>query len=246
MNYRLIRLSNNKEIVLDIRALSMLVVAVFATNLFTYRLFHGASSEHIMWGSNTESLYLLDEAAQYVDDTDAFADKVRTVSQRLEVPAEWLMTVMYAESKFNAGVANHKGSGAVGLIQWMPATLKTDFGVSVKSVQNAGHIKQMDYVFKYLNNVKQRYGSFNNLTDLYLAILYPRALGGDYCYTLYAKPSVDYQQNSGLDFDDDGRVTVRDIDKHLEKIYPTAFYTAQDGTQKERAEPKRQVYEAGF
>ncbi len=244
MSYRLIKLNNNKEIVLDVRALSMLVVAVFATNLFTYTAFKG-SVEHIMWGKNTESLYLMDEASNYVEDTETFEEKVRKVSEKLDVPPEWLMAVMYAESKFNASVSNHKGSGAVGLIQWMPATIKTDFGVSVKSIQNAGHIKQLDYVYKYLNNVRQRYGNFDTLTELYLAILYPRALSGDYCYTLYAQPSVDYQQNSGLDYDDDGRVTVRDIDKHMERIYPTAFFTAKDGSKMEKDE-KKEVFEASF
>lgn len=241
--YRLIKLNGKREIVLDLRALILLVVVIFLTNLFTYRLFY-SDQEMALWGSNDESLYLMHKAQVYIDDPEGFEDKVRHTADRLNIPPEWLMAVMYSESKFNSSVENHKGSGAVGLIQWMPATIK-DFGVSVNSVKNAGPIKQMDYVYKYLNNVKDRYGEFKSLTDLYLAILYPRALGGDYCYTLYAKPSVNYEQNSGLDHNKDGRVTVRDIDKHMEKIYPTAFFIAKDGTNSKTSNPTATL-EAGL
>ena len=60
----------------------------------------------------------MSEAKIHIQDTKAFAKKVQEVSARLEIPPEWLMAVMYVESKFDASVVNYKGSGAVGLIQY--------------------------------------------------------------------------------------------------------------------------------
>ena len=165
--YRLIKLNANKEIVLDIRALFLLIAGIFATNYFTYQFF-GSNIEQAMWGKPGEELYLLDKAGQHIEDTHAFAQKVRQVSTDLAVPAEWLMAVMYAESRFNASVANHKGSGAVGLIQFMPATIK-DYGTSTSNLKTMSADRQMDYVYKYLDRVRNKYGAYDNLTDLYLA-----------------------------------------------------------------------------
>ena len=63
---------------------------------------------------------------------------------------------------------------------------------------------------------------YNNITSLYLAILYPDALDAEPCYALYSKPSIQYKMNAGLDEDKDGKVTVQDIDKRLKRMYPTA------------------------
>ena len=168
------------------------------------------------------SLYLMDKASLYVEDMPAFEEKVKVVSTKLRIPPEWLMAVMYSESKFNAGAVNFRGSGAVGLIQWMPLTAK-ELDVTVQQLVNLDHIDQLDYVFAYLNTVRDRYGDFHSLTDLYLAILYPKAISEDYCFTLYANPSKAFKQNVGLDENKDGRVTVSDIDKRMQRIFPTAY-----------------------
>ena len=142
----------------------------------------------------------------------------------LEIAPEWLMAVMYAESKFDPSVLNYKGSGAVGLIQFMPATAM-EMDVSVERLKRMSANQQLEYVYLYLETVRSRYGQFSSLTDLYLAILFPKAIGQDYCYTLYAKPSVSYQQNSGLDENKDGRVTISDVDRRLKRLFPTAYMT---------------------
>ena len=172
--------------------------------------------------SPEESLYLMDKASRYVVDTDLFERKVREISQQLGVYPEWLMAVMYSESQFDASVLNRKGSGATGLIQFMPATA-SELNVSLQRLQNMSHNQQLEYVYLYLQTVRDRYGEYDTLTDLYLAILYPKARKQDICYTLYAKPSKSYKQNSGLDEDKDGRVTVSDIDRRMARLYPTAY-----------------------
>lgn len=213
-------------------------LVVLATNLFTHSLFNpalgsvelGAADIHsfgpkkdvMAVASRSASLFLMDKASQYVHDPVSFEFKVREVGRKLGVPPEWLMSVMYSESKFDAAVKNFKGSGATGLIQFMPATAG-ELGISLSALANMSHVDQMDYVYKYLDNVRRRYGAFNSLTDLYLGILYPRAIGQDFCYTLYAKPSKSYRQNSGLDENKDGVVSVSDIDKRMLRLFPEAY-----------------------
>ncbi len=216
-----------KKVLLDFRAASMIVMIVIMTNGFTYALFNKSAAGASLSNANAtevaaEQLYLLDQASVFVNDVDKFEKKVRKVSKKLSVPAEWLMAVMYSESKFDASVSNHRGSGATGLIQWMPTTAQ-DFDITVEKLRNLNHSEQLDYVYDYLDRVRRKYKQYETLTELYLAILYPKAIGEDYCYTMYAKPSEAYKLNIGLDIDKDGRVTVKDIDDRMKKMYPTAY-----------------------
>ncbi len=177
--------------------------------------------------SAPDALYLLDRARPYVEDAEAFATRVIDIAADLDVPPEWLMAVMYAESKFDPGIANYKGSGAVGLIQFMPSTA-LDLGTSSERLQRMKATQQLEYVYEYLQRVARRSGPYESLTDLYLGILFPKARGQDYCYTLFAKPSTSYTQNSGLDEDKDGRVTVSDVDKHLRGLFPEAYVAGME------------------
>lgn len=199
------------------------ILLVLGSNYLSHRLWNdGESLENKLIGGEAKELYLADKASMYIPNTYDFIGKVKEIAQMLDIPAEWLMTVMYAESKFDAGVANFKGSGAVGLIQFMPATAR-DMNISIDRLQRMTPIQQLEYVFLYLQRARERYGEYDSLTDLYLAILYPKARKQDYCYTLYAKPTRAYTQNSGLDEDKDGRVNISDIDRHMKRLYPDAY-----------------------
>ena len=216
----------------QLKNLSMLLVLVVLTNGITYALFNLGDKSEIAAANappdfkSSESLYLIDHARVFVNDIAAFEQKVRKVSKKLGVAPEWLMAVMYSESKFDASVSNHAGSGATGLIQWMPSTAQ-EFGITVQRLRNLNHLEQLDYVYKYLNNVRKRYKNYENITDLYLAILYPKAIGETPCYTLYAHPQVSYSMNKILDENKDKRVTVQDIDDRLKRMFPTAYMIAK-------------------
>jgi len=181
--------------------------------------------------NNKDKLFLLDKAAIYTRDVKEFETRVREVSHDLSIAPEWLMAVMHSESKFDASVSNFKGSGATGLIQLMPQTAK-DHTITVEQLRNLNHVQQLDYIYHYLNKVrKSRKTQFNSLTDLYLAILYPRALEAHNKtphYTLYAHPSVSYKMNSGLDENKDHRVTVSDIDARMKRKYFVAYNAYQN------------------
>ncbi|MDX2286582.1 MAG: transglycosylase SLT domain-containing protein [Bacteroidia bacterium] len=174
-------------------------------------------------------LYLIEKANLNIKDVDRFEQKVREVARSLDIPPEWLMAVMYSESQLNPSVVNHKGSGATGLIQFMAPVVRelndrlgTRYYMSDIQRMSAHH--QMNLVQEYLHLIQERYGSFESLTDLYLAILYPRAVGQGRCYTLYAAPSLHYRQNAGLDENEDGQVTVSDIDNRMQRLFPTAYF----------------------
>jgi hypothetical protein len=169
-----------------------------------------------------QPLYLLDQAAAHLSDAPAFEQKVRAMARALAVAPEWLMAVMYAESGFDPAVMNRQGSGAVGLIQFMPATAG-ELRISSARLREMAPLAQLDYVHAYFEQVRQRYGPYQDLTDLYLAVLYPKARGQDFCYTLYARPHQAYRQNAGLDENQDGRVTITDIDRRLRRLFPTAY-----------------------
>lgn len=216
---------------INLHTVVLIFLAVLVSNFINYALTGKSRTDEYDFtdhGIPTQGLYMLELAEPYVKDTYNFEKEVRSVAKKLNIPPEWLMSVMYSESKFNASVSNHRGSGAVGLIQWMPQTA-ADFGTSAEELKKMSHVEQLNYVYKYLNRVRNKFHEFESLTDLYLAILYPRALEGDFCYTLYATPSESYRQNSGLDENDDGLVTVKDIDTRMKRIFPSAYLIAKDG-----------------
>lgn len=205
--------SRNMKVAMGIFALILL------TN--TGSFWYGAWKSNLA-AAEKQSLYLMEKASIYVDDPSLFDTKVREMSAKLAIPPEWLMAVMYSESRFNAAAENFRGSGAVGLIQFMPSTAK-DMGISTQKLAKMTHEEQLEWVYKYMNMYKEKYGAYQNLCDFYLAILYPKARTQESCYTLYASPSKAYKQNIGLDEDKDGRVTVGDIDKRMKRLYPSAY-----------------------
>ena len=202
---------------------------LIGTNLVTYHL-AGDRPGRIFEQAEAKGLYLIERAARYVSDTGTFELKVRDISAALNVPPEWLMAVMYNESRFDPAVKNRRGSGATGLIQFMVPAVK-DLNVRLgtryymRDIQSMAAHDQLDLVYEYLQTVRERYGEFDSLTELYLAILYPRALDQDACYTLFSKPSRSYMQNIGLDENRDGSVTITDIDRRMRRLYPTAYHT---------------------
>jgi hypothetical protein len=65
-------------------------------------------------------------------------------------------------------------------------------------------LAQLDFVRRYFLPNK---GRLRDLNDVYMAILWPRAVGRPASYILFARGSKEYVQNRGLDVNDDGVVT---------------------------------------
>ncbi len=137
--------------------------------------------------------------------TAEFKDKVITISGRLKMEPDHLMAIMAFETgrSFDPAVTNHAGSGATGLIQFMPRTAE-GLGTSTAALKRMSAIDQLDFVELYL---KPYAGRMDDLQSAYMAVLYPRAIGKPASHVLFRKGSVAYRLNRGLDRNGDGSIT---------------------------------------
>ncbi len=138
-----------------------------------------------------------------------FRQRVIAICTELEMNPDHLMSAMAFESgeSFSASVKNAAGSGAVGLIQFMPATA-VGLGTTTAALAKLSAVEQLDYVRLYFVGYK---GKLNTVDDLYMAILWPAGIGKSDDYVLFdrddEKHATRYTQNKGLDRDKDGKVT---------------------------------------
>lgn len=130
-----------------------------------------------------------------------------TAAQGAIFDANNLMACMAWESgeTFSASVKNMAGSGATGLIQFMPATAK-GLGTTTSRLAQMTAEDQLNFVYKYFVQTIKARGPVVSLEDVYMAILLPSAVGKPNSHPLFTG-SVAYRQNSGLDIDKDGKVT---------------------------------------
>lgn len=159
-----------------------------------------------------------------------FLSKVKNIVATLGMPADTgpgdLLSCIAWESgrTFSASVVNKAGSGATGLIQFMPATAIVYFNTAAEidamsdmQKKTAGLAacvalgkmtaeQQLDYVLKYFMPYK---GKLKNLGDLYMAILWPKGVGQNDDYVLWdeATRPTTFRQNAGLDVNGDKTIT---------------------------------------
>lgn len=139
-----------------------------------------------------------------------FRSKVFEIAEALQVKPDYLMAVMAFESaeSFRPDIKNMAGSGATGLIQFMPATAR-GLGTSTDALARMSAVEQLEWVRTYF---KPYSGRLITLSDLYMAVLWPRAIGKPDNYVLWskaAKPTT-YAQNAGLDANKDGFITKQE------------------------------------
>lgn len=137
--------------------------------------------------------------------SSGFRHKVIAIAGRLAMDPNHLMAIMAFETgrTFDPSETNRAGSGATGLIQFMPATAKA-LGTSTTALSRMSAIDQLDYVEAYLAPYA---GRMKDLPSAYMAALYPRAVDKDPGYVLFRKGSKAYKLNRGLDLNGDGQVT---------------------------------------
>lgn len=159
-----------------------------------------------------------------------FVNKVISIADALDLPRgegpSDMMSCMAWESgeTFSPSILNGAGSGATGLIQFMPATAIAYFYTSAEIAKmtaaqkkeagvNACKVlakmtaeEQLDYVYKYFKPYK---GKLKNLGDIYMAILWPKGIGKSDSWVLWdaATSPVTFRQNAGLDVNRDGSIT---------------------------------------
>ena len=130
--------------------------------------------------------------------------------------ASWVMACIAFESaeSFSASVRNQAGSGAVGLIQFMPATAR-GLGTTPEDLEDMSPTSQLVYVQRYFDPHKDR---IRSLADMYMAILMPRYIGAAGDVVIFSG-GTPYRQNAGLDANTDGKITVDEaVDRVRQKL----------------------------
>lgn len=139
--------------------------------------------------------------------SQAFRDRLFEISQILGVEPDHLMACMAFESAetFSPSIKNAAGSGATGLIQFMPNTAK-GLGTTTAALAALTAEQQLEWVLAYFMPYK---GRLKTLADVYMAILWPAGIGKPDDWTLWDEVSrpTTYRQNAGLDLNKDGKIT---------------------------------------
>lgn len=192
-----------------------------AANTFTHHFLSfmglGKEDKDDDEGTKKSPIHSNDAIAWGAKVTPAFKSKVIKICKNLDVSPDYLMSCMAFETgeTFKPDIKNAAGSGAVGLIQFMPRTAK-GLGTSIESLSKMSAVKQLDYVAKYFHKKK---GKLKTLEDVYMAILYPAAIGQPSSHTLFSKNTIVYEQNKGFDKDKDGKITLAEISGKVRAKY---------------------------
>lgn len=131
-----------------------------------------------------------------------FRRKVVRIATDVCIDPSWLMACMQFESRLNPAARN-PGSSATGLIQFMDATARS-LGTTTGALADMSAEEQLDYVARYF---KPYTGRISCVSDCYMAILWPSAIGADPTAVIFNPGSKAYLANRGLDIDHDGAVT---------------------------------------
>jgi len=140
----------------------------------------------------------------------------------MESHGSWLLSCIAFETAktFNPAIKNAAGSGATGLIQFMPATAR-GLGTTTAELAKMPAPIQMLYVGKYFKPYAKK---IKSLEDMYMAILYPKYIGALLDTIVFADPTIGYRQNSGFDKNKDGKVTKFEICATVRKIYEEGMF----------------------
>lgn len=135
-----------------------------------------------------------------------FADKVIALFGGWydDAPSDAMSCMAFESAEtFSPTIRNAAGSGAVGLIQFMPSTAQ-GLGTTADHLAQLSAVEQLDYVVQYFKPYAPR---IKSLSDMYMAILLPKYIGQPDSSKLFANGTIAYRQNSGLDSNSDGIIT---------------------------------------
>lgn len=165
-----------------------------------------------------------------------FRDKTIQICSELSVKNPgWLMTLMAFETgrTFSPSKKNEAGSSGTGLIQFMKTTIDgyTDrkgvfhaglgkkLGITHSQLSGMTAVRQLDVVKEYFKQFGSKAAQAKDIDDLYFLVLYPTAFGKDDNDTVFRPGTKEYSQNSGLDKNGDGRVSVAEVSQTIRNMY---------------------------
>ena len=167
--------------------------------------FYGEMIHRFTDGEDTRTT--LESATRVLQDNPDFKEGISRLSTKYNVPPNALMAIMDFETggSFDPAETNQAGSGATGLIQFMPKTARS-LGTTTAELAQMSQTEQLVYVEKYFDQFGDRL-SGGNLDDIYMAVLWPKAIGKPDGYVLFRRGTTAYRQNSGLDHNEDGTIS---------------------------------------
>lgn len=133
-----------------------------------------------------------------------FRRRVIAIGDSIGCDPSHLMACMAFETgrTFSPSIRN-PNSSATGLIQFMAATA-SGLGTTTEALAAMTAEEQLDYVERYFEPYR---GRLRSLSDVYMAILWPAAVGKPEDFVLWRNGAPAYFVNRGLDVDRNGDVT---------------------------------------
>lgn len=143
---------------------------------------------------------------EVANDTE-FMSELDRLATKYEIEPSILAAVMDFETggTFNPAEKNKAGSSGTGLIQFMANTAK-GLGTTTAELAKMSRVEQMAYVEKYFDQWASKIKG-GNASDVYMAVLFPKAIDKPDSYVLFRQGTTAYKQNKGLDTNGDGTVT---------------------------------------
>lgn len=111
-------------------------------------------------------------------------------------------------------------SAAVGLIQWTKKGAKSQ-GYDREQIARLSDFRQLDLALAWFAR-EHRGGRLVRPVDYYLAVFWPEAIGLPASATIIEFPSKAYEQNKGLDVNDDGKISVGEIRERFSAVLSDA------------------------
>lgn len=152
----------------------------------------------------------------------SFRSALAEMALSLGLDPSYIAAVMAIETgrTFSPSIQNPY-TGAVGLIQFMPATAAA-MGTSIAELKGMSAVRQLDYVRDFFRPHVGRIRP-NVPGDYYLAVFYPAYIGRDPSTVIFAAGDTGYAQNAGLDRNGDGLITVGDVTGTVDGVVASAL-----------------------
>lgn len=167
------------------------------------------TTPNVLKPARKASCALCEKHEDCLDNDYNFLLAVAEMSARLDGDATGFMGIMHFETghSYSSSIKN-KGSGATGLIQFMPSTAK-GLGTTTETLGKMCRIEQLGYAEKYFKGQKRSYpkADYKTVRDVVLAVFEPIGLDPDHDIL-----GVSASVCKGPFFDDaeSGRVEVSD------------------------------------
>lgn len=133
-----------------------------------------------------------------------FIDGLFWIESEIGLKPEELVPCMKFESNIDPKARNPQSS-ASGLIQFMSATA-VSLGTTIEAIRAMDAMQQLGMVYRYFKNQRSNWRGMT-ADDVYMAILWPKAVGKPMDYYVFSRGTSAYGVNKGLDKDHDGIVT---------------------------------------